>query len=175
MNKNQPTLNSFEADEIISIYYWDESDVHEDNIHSDVLHYDLRGVEIVFKSGRLLSIQSTGEELEISYNSLQIDTWDNDVKKYDMSSYSFFSKILNHPITSIALWLCKGNLQEVTFDMDNSGYLLFSASEASSNPIEIVDFCSNELVVVTDKKVAIKFGLERFSKEPFIRNIKNDV
>lgn len=174
MNIQKPEI--FVDDVIIRISYWDDIGMLEYTTKHEELHFNIRGLELDFISGKTLSIScpSVAGGLYFDNESLNIDQWDESANKIDMSQHSLFKNLINQKITEIQVWWCdslwepkvhsKLYQQDVTINTENGGYLLCSSAEAEANEPAIYLIDSDELVVITEKKIAKKHLLEQYGK-----------
>ena len=172
MNNINPEI--FVDDIITRISYWDDIDMLEYTTKHEELHFNIRGLEIVFISGKTLSINcpSMTGGMYFDNESLNIDQWDESAIKVDMSQHSLFKKLINQKVTKVQIWWCDSlwksetdsNLyqQDITIHTENDGYLLCSSAEAEANKPSIYLIDSNELVVITEKQIAKKHLLEQY-------------
>lgn len=191
MAKMKETLNSYIGDTIISVSYWSSClELFEESTRFNEWHHSLLGVEIDFLSGRKLSISGDyddGMGLETTYLKLNLD-WDPEHVKTNMSSNPLFVQIINSKVVNIQRWWCnslwvsrsteehpvKRYPQEIVIETENDGYLMFSSSETEGDKTKIHLFHTDEILLITDKKIAKKHQLAQYGKGEYER-FKTDV
>ncbi|GEM_PF-4019653 len=181
------SLNSYINEKIKNIFYWCiDFDLISVTTELEEWHYCLLGVEIIFSSGRQLTIDTdyfSGMGLKVMEEPMDYE-WNPEYIKKDMSAHPFFSNLINQEITDIQLWWCK-NLwthpgtgktsgparypQELVIETKDGGYLLLSSSEAEEIKPEIYTFCSDEILLTTKRKITKKYELAEYGKGQYQR------
>ena len=180
-------LEIYIGDTITRISYWDDVGMLDYTTKHEELHFNIRGVEIDFISGKTLSINCphmTGG-LDFYDQSLKVNEWDDSAIKVDMSKHSLFKNLINKKITKIQVLWCdnlwqsdhepKSYKQDLVINTEENGYFLCSSAEAEELKPAIYLTDSDEIVVITDEQIAQKHELEQYGKNEFKRYKKSKV
>jgi hypothetical protein len=173
-------------DEIIDrISYWDDKDMLGITTKHEELHFNIRAIEIEFNSGKKLTIECSGPELGLNFGNthLNIDEWDQDAIKVDMSEHPLFEKLIGKKTTNIQVWWCdnlwtsggrrsgpKSYKQDFTISTEENGYFICSSAELEGEDIQsIYLFDSDEIVIITNENIAKKHELGQYGKNQYTR------
>lgn len=179
-------LDSYNDEKIERISYWVDKGMFDIITKHEELHFNIRGIEIDFASGNKLSIESGGPEQGLNfYNTfLNLDGWDDDAAiKLDMNNHPLIKKLIGKQITDIQIWWCdklwtsggsrsepKFYKQDLTIFTQDNGYFLCSSAEIEAEAIPSIYLLdSDEIVIITNEKIAKKNELEKYGKNEFTR------
>lgn len=189
MTKNKPgfhrmELDNYQGQTIERIWYWVERESLNVVTKHGELHFNITAVEIEFRNFKKLTIESFSSELglHLGNRSLNIDQWDEDCIKVEMTEHPFFYKLISHKLINLTVWWCdniwhdndksatpKSYIQEIILHTENGGYFLASSAEAEEKRCTIDILGANELVIITDPKIVKKHELAHYGSHQFLR------
>ncbi|MFK8012688.1 MAG: hypothetical protein AB8B80_11640 [Marinicellaceae bacterium] len=178
-------LDSYIDDKIERISYWVDKGMFNIITKHEELHFNIRAIEIDFESGNKLSIESGGSEQGLNfYNTpLDLDEWDDHAIKIGMNNHSLIKKLIGKQITDVQIWWCdnlwtscgkrsgsKSYKQDLTISTEGNGYFLCSSAETEAEDTPSICLLdSDEIVIITNEKIAKKNELEKYGKNEFTR------
>ncbi|MFK8013466.1 MAG: hypothetical protein AB8B80_15615 [Marinicellaceae bacterium] len=178
-------LDSYINDKIERISYWVYKRMLDITTMHEELHYNINGIEIDFASGNKLSIESGAPKrgLNLYNTSLNFDEWDDDAIRVNMNEHPLIKRLIGKQITNTQVWWCdnlwksggrtsgrKSYKQDLTISTEDNGYFLCSSAEIVAEAIPSIYLLdSDEIVIITNEKIAKKNELEKYGKNEFTR------